>query len=693
MYSQKNLLFELGTEELPPVNLNKIADTFLYNIVQEIEAINLTYISTKNFVSPRRIAILIQGLQTIKKANPIEKIGPFMTSIYDDQGFPKQSAIGFAKSCKTKLENLSIIKYDKDSRLVYKAKGTDSKTENIIPDIIKSSLKKISIENNTMRWGSENFSFIRPVRWIVLMFGSNIIKLELFGCTSGNRTFGHRFLTHKPISIKHPESYEKLMENVGYVIPDWNKRKKMLQIQLEEAAQKNNSVVLINKNLLEKVNSMVEKPYVLHCYFDEMFLDIPKEILISVMENYQTCFALFNDKKEIRNSFLVVSNIGNQNSQKIIMDNKRVMTARLSDALFFYKNDTSKKIEFFIEKSKLIKFHENLGSMYEKAQRVANISAKVARLIKTDETDCYRAGILSKCDLTTYIVQEFSDLQGVMGKYLAKKNNEKLDVAIAIEQQYWPLFSGDKLPNIRTAQILSLAEKIDTLIGIFISGYKPTGDSDPFALRRVSIGILRIIKECNFDISLSSIIEFSIKEYNYCSSLSLKSKILKFLEERLKYIYRSENISSEYFNMIDIKHIDNVVDFNERIKALTLFKKTNDFVHLVQVNKRVKNILRKNKIVDKEIVLDQSKFTSKYEHLLHSAILEKEELIKKIISEKSYRRVFLILVKLTISVEDFFKHVMVIDKNEEIRINRILLLQKFHFLYNQDFNFSKLQES
>ncbi|WP_116964481.1 glycine--tRNA ligase subunit beta [Fastidiosibacter lacustris] len=682
MLNKADLLFELGTEELPPKSLKSMAQTLVNHVGQALDQLEIGY-SAKNFyASPRRLAFLIKDLQAIQKDKLIDKEGPFVDKAYDQNGQPTQAALGFADACGVRFDELSVIDHKKGKRLFYQVKQLGSKIQDLLPGIIEDALKKLPIPK-TMRWGNESHQFVRPVHWAVLMLGNEVIPAQFYGCKTANISYGHRFHNPQALVITHATAYVELLKQ-AYVLVDWQKRKAKIIEQAHTIANRLNAKAVLNDDLIEEVTAIVEWPHALCCDFDMHFLRVPQEALISAMEEHQKCFAIVDQNGKLLNHFITISNIDSSHPQTVIKGNNKVMAARLSDAAFFYDTDVKRPLESYVEKLKVVTFQQQLGSVYDRTLRISNLAYEIAKLIGADALLAKRAGMLSKADLMTDMVYEFTNLQGVIGKYYANAHGEHNDVCQAIEQQYWPKYAGDKLPENKVAQAVALAEKLDTLVGIFGIGQKPTGDKDPFALRRAAIGVLRILKEHQLSISLLSLIKLSIATFNpkLNTQNDLENLLLQFFVDRLKVIYKDEGVTSEIFESVLAVEYSNIADFDARIQALISFKMHPVCERLAQSNKRVVNILEKNNIKT-QLNINENLFIETQEKVLFQGLLSVEDKLNKAIFKQAYYDSLIALSALDESLALFFEHVMVMDKDESLKNNRIALLQRLHAMFRK----------
>ncbi|MGZ8241501.1 MAG: glycine--tRNA ligase subunit beta, partial [Methylobacter sp.] len=478
MATSKHLLFELGSEELPPKALLKLSNDLLNNIVQALTAANLSFTASKAYATPRRLAVVIENLAAAQPDKTIEKRGPAMQAAFTADGTPSKAAVGFAVSCGTTFDKLDRLTTDKGEWLVFTQNVKGQSTENLIPDIIRHSIAALPIAKR-MRWGSFSTEFVRPVHWVVLLYGSSVIKTEILGLETGTATQGHRFHAPRKLTINKPEDYLETLFGDGKVIADFDQRKSIIHAAAQKAALAVNGIAHIEDELLEEVTALNEWPVPITGDFDPRFLELPAEVLITTMQTNQKYFPVKNATGGLMPHFITFSNIESSNPQSIQQGNERVVTPRLSDAEFFWKQDRKKRLEERLLSLSSIIFQENLGTLADKTERVENIAVYIATTINADIDLAKRAALLAKTDLMTEMVGEFGNLQGIMGRYYALADNEPAEVAWALEEQYFPKQSGSPTPASTTGQILAIADKIDTLVGIFKVGLIPTGDKDP----------------------------------------------------------------------------------------------------------------------------------------------------------------------------------------------------------------------
>ena len=689
-----DFLFELGTEELPPKALKNLAISLLSSVESQLKEAEVSFKSTKWFASPRRLSFIINDLAECQNDIEIEKQGPLLSIAYKD-GEATKVGLGFAKSCGVAIGDLDNIDTPKGEKLYFKTTQKGRQTIELLQDIIVKALKQLPIPK-MMKWGDSDVEFVRPVHWVVALFGNAIVNMKILGHKSADISFGHRFHHPEAITINSINDYVNLLAN-AMVMVDWQERKDEIVKQAKELAKKNGYQVVLDDDLVEEVCAIVEYPNAMLCDFAKDFLRVPQEALISSMEEHQKCFALLDKNDELVEHFITISNIISKKPELVTAGNQKVMNARLADAAFFYDNDLKTPLENLLPKLESVTFHNKLGNMYQKAQRIATSSQKLADQCEDINSElAYRAGLLAKADLISDMVFEFTDLQGIIGKYYANAHGETEIVSDAIEQQYWPKYSGAELPKTTLANCVALAEKLDTLVGIFGAGQKPTGNKDPFALRRSAIGILRILRDTNVDIALDKVIDIAIESYKSINSIEFnietKIEILNFCNDRLKNLYKDEGISVDSFEAINGTDYESIKDFDARVQAVKEFVESDNAQSLIASNKRVANILAKNAngatvAFDVEI---SKHIDNGYEMALADSIEEVAGDIAKYISNREYNYALKLLGTLDKVINEFFDNVMVMDEDPKVRTNRIALLKDLNKMFINIADISKL---
>lgn len=692
MNETDDLLFELGTEELPPKQLAKLATALADHIQTGIEQVELSFESIKWFATPRRLAVIISQLQTQQVSRQEQRRGPALAAAYDDAGKPTKAAEGFAKSCKTSVDQLETLETDKGTWLSYNVNIEGKAAVDLIPDIIRTALQKLPIAKR-MRWGNSNTEFVRPVHWAVLILGEKLIQTEILGCQSSNQSIGHRFHAPAAITIKKPSDYQTTLQESAFVLVDYQQRKKTIEDSIIEKATELNAKAIIDPDLLDEVTSINEWPVVVMGGFDPVYLELPKEVLIASMQDHQKYFPLMNDQGELLPHFITFANIDSKNIDTVRKGNERVLSPRLNDARFFWQQDNKLELADYQTRLKSLLYQKQLGTMAEKTQRVTNLAAAIADSLSVESTHVCRAANLAKCDLVTDMVGEFPELQGTIGYYYALKNGEDEQVAIAVDEQYKPRYSGDTLPETETGQIVSLAEKIETIVGIFSIDQIPTGDKDPFALKRAALGALRIMIECKLDLDLHSLITSVSQQYTHkYDKEQCINKVFDFMMERLRGYYQDNAVDTLTFESVLARRPSSPLDFHQRIEAVKAFQKLPEATDLAAANKRISNILKKNNET-LPASIDKKLLEEKAERELAEKLIDIQQTLDPLFSNKHYSAALTELATLRDSIDTFFDQVMVMTDDLAIKLNRLCLLQSVNELFLVIADISKLQTS
>lgn len=687
----KDLLIEIGTEELPPTTLNKLSTAFYDGVKEGLEKANLSFSDIKKFAAPRRLALVISDLQVKQKDKEVERRGPAIAAAFDEDGCASKAAEGFARSCGVKVEELEKLETDKGAWLNFKSNQKGQKTSALIPAIVQTSLDKLPIAKR-MRWADLDAQFVRPVHWLILLFGNDVIDAEILSVKSGRETRGHRFHHPETITVPSAKEYEMLLETHGKVIADLERRKEAVRGQVNEIALSKNGKAMIDEDLLEEVSSMVEWPVAVMGNFEKRYLDVPQETLILTMKTNQKYFYVVDKKGALLPHFITVSNIESKDVTKVQEGNERVIRPRFADAEFFWSQDKKSKLSDRIEQLGTVVFQKQLGTLLDKTSRVTKLTSAIADQIGGNKQLAARAAELCKCDLMTEMVGEFPSLQGVMGRYYANHDGENAEVATALEEYYKPKFSGDTLPKSTTSQSLAIADRLDTLVGIFAIGQTPTGDKDPFALRRAALGVLRIIIEAELDLDLLELIKLTAKQHD----ASIKAKdaevaVFDFMLDRLHAYYLDKGIHVDVLDSVISTKPTKPLDINNRLLAVEAFHKLTEAESLAAANKRIGNILKKvkGKLPDS---IDEKLLQEKAEKDLYKTLSKLDTKVQSLIDKAKYKDALSQLSTLRTAVDQFFDDVMVMADDEKLKNNRIALLNKLHGLFLQIADISKLQK-
>jgi len=670
----ETLLIELGTEELPPKALKNLTVTFYDQIQKQLDASDLSYKEIKWFATPRRMAIVVKELVEKQVDKVIEKRGPAVNVAFDDEGNASKAAMGWARSNGIEVEQADRLKTDKGEWLLHRATQPGKSIVELIPTMVNTALSKLPIPK-PMRWGSAKTQFIRPVHTLTMLYGESIINGETLGITSSNQVTGHRFHHHGLVTIKHADDYQEALKS-AYVVADYDERQQQILEQINKAADSLDGTALIDDELLSEVTGLVEWPVTLIGSFDQSFLEVPAEPLIYSMKDHQKYFPVQNKDGELINKFIFVANIESKDPQQVIFGNEKVIRPRLADAEFFFNTDKKQTLESRLEKLETVLFQKQLGSVKEKSERIAKLSEFIANELDENSQDAYRAGLLSKTDLLTDMVLEFPQVQGTMGKYYARNDGESEAIAQALEDQYRPRYAGDSLPEGQIGCAVAIADKIDTLVGIFGINQAPKGDKDPFALRRAAIGLIRIIieKDLNLDIAVlinESITLFAGKLTNADTALN----VIDFVMGRFRAFYQEQDFSVDVIQAVLAKKPTAPLDFDKRIKAVSYFRSLTESEALAAANKRVGNILAK---FDGELyqTFNNDLAEEEAEKALATIFSDIEAKIMPLLANKDYQAALTELASLKAPIDNFFDNVMVMSDNEDVKINRLTLLSK-----------------
>lgn len=679
--AKRDLLIEIGTEELPPKALRNLSQAFADGVTAGLKQEQLGSDNLRVFATPRRLALLISGLDEQQQDRIAERVGPAVSAAFTKEGNPTPAAMGFAKSCGVDVSSLSRVKKDGIEKLAHSSTDIGQKTQLLLPAIVDKALASLPIPKR-MRWGSSRDEFVRPVHWVVLLFGSELVATKILGVDAAAYTYGHRFHHNQKLVIENPSDYESLLEKQGSVIPDFDKRKQLVRSLVEAEAAKIAARVVIEEDLLDEVTSLVEFPVALMGNFDTHFLEVPAEALILAMKSHQKCFYLTDESGSLLPRFIAVSNIRSKDPQQVVQGNERVIRPRLADARFFFETDKQISLAERRDQLKNIVFQQNLGSVYDKSQRVAQLAHHIATAVKGNVEYCQRAAELSKCDLITNMVGEFADLQGLMGYYYALHDGEPEEVAVAINEQYKPRFAGDSLPGTVTGCVLALADKLDSIVGMFAIGQPPTGSKDPFALRRSAIGVLRILVEAKLDLNLLLAIEQALALLEFAKPApDSRDRIFDFLLERFRTWYLEEGIAVDVFQAVISVKPERPLDFHNRIEAVSFFSKLEASQSLAAANKRVSNILSKHSDTDIPVEIDPALLHEPAEQALFYHLTQIAQAVTPLFDKGIYREGLERLALLKEDVDLFFDKVLVMSPDLKLQANRLALLSQLRNLF------------
>ncbi len=686
----ENLLIEIGTEELPPKSLRQLAESFLANFTDELTKAELSFANSTWYASPRRLAIKFDQLVMAQADKVVEKRGPAVSSAFDGEGNPTKAAQGWARGNGITVDHAERLTTDKGEWLLHKAKVEGKPTTALIAAMTQKALDKLPIPK-PMRWGSNTTQFIRPVHTVTMLLGDELIPGTVLGIDSARTIRGHRFMGQAEFQLQHADDYLSQLKALGKVMADHIERKAIIKADVEKAATALNGKADINDGLLEEVASLVEWPVVLTASFEEKFLDVPSEALAYTMKGDQKYFPVFDNANKLLANFIFVTNIESKDPQQIISGNEKVVRPRLADAEFFFNTDKKRTLESRLDSLGSVVFQKQLGTIKDRVERISEMAAHIATALDANATDAARAGLLSKTDLMSEMVMEFTDIQGTMGMHYARLDGETEAVAVALDEQYLPKFSGDTVPTSAVSCSVAIAEKLDTLVGIFGIGQAPKGAADPFALRRAAIGILRIIVENKLPLDLVNLIDKAQSLHadadgsSNISNDNTAADVLSFLMGRFRSWYQDKGISVDVILSVLARSPTQPADFDYRIQAVTEFRNRDEAAALAAANKRVSNILAKvDGKIDTEI--NSSLLEAEAEKKLAAQLTELEPQLAPLFAIGDYQQALNLLAGLRSNVDQFFEDVMVMADDEALKRNRLALLNRLReqFLHVAD---------
>lgn len=686
----RTFLVEIGTEELPPKTLRILAESFSTNFIAELVNANLAHDRVEWFASPRRLALKVYNLCETQPDTESVKRGPAIAQAFDKNGNPTPAAIGWAKSCGITVEQSERLVIDKGEWLTYTLKQSGKPTQQLLLGLVSHALNKLPI-TKPMRWGDKETLFIRPVHTVTLLYGDELIQGEILGVQSNRIILGHRFMGKPSLKFDHAEQYPQRLAEEGHVIADYQQRKAFIRQHILANAEVLNGHVDLDDNLLEEVNSLVEWPVVLTAKFEETFLSVPTEALVQTMKNDQKYFPVYANDNKLLPNFIFVSNIDSNDVKQVISGNEKVIRPRLADAEFFFKTDRKQRLEEYLPRLETILFQQQLGTLRDKTDRIQTLAGIIAKQIGADVNLTTRAGLLSKCDLMTNMVFEFPETQGAIGMHYARYDGEDDTVAVSLYQQYFPRFSGDALPDSLIACAVAIADKMDTICGIFGIGKLPKGDKDPYALRRAAIGILRILVQKHLSLDLVDLINASVKLYhNKLTNRDVTHDVIEFIFGRFRAWYQEQNYAIDTIQAVLARKPTKPTDFDARVQAVTHFRQLKSATELAEANKRVSNILSKvNETISDQV--NASLLTEPAEINLAETLLKLQTELQPLFASENYQQALAILAKLHEPLTTFFDTVMVMVDDHTIRQNRLALLKHVRELFLRIADISLLQ--
>ena len=685
----QTLLVELGVEELPPGAINALSDSLADGIRRGLDEAGVAFEGTTAYSTPRRLAVRVEGLNDKQPDREVEKRGPALAAAFKD-GQPTKAAEGFARSCGVSVDQLIHLETDKGTWLGFREQQQGEATTSLLPAILEKAVTSLPVPKN-MRWGASRIEFSRPAHWFVVLYGDEVVPASVLGLNSDRTTFGHRFHAPQAIELAHADDYLKSLAD-AWVIADREERRSRIHEQVLAEAELLDATAVIDEDLLDEVNGLVEWPVALTGNFDERFLEVPAECLVSSMKANQKYFHLLDDKGQLKPAFITISNIDSSEPEKVIAGNEKVIRPRLADAAFFYETDRKHKLADRFSGLANVVFQQKLGTLADKAARSANVAAYIARKIGGDEDKARRATQLAKCDLVTEMVLEFPELQGIMGRYYAEHDGEDAEVAKALEEQYLPRFAADEIPATRTGQALAIADRLDTLTGIFGIGQRPSGTKDPFALRRAAIGTLNIMIKGELNLDLRQLLELAVAQHKELPKAEgLVQEVLDYMLERFRAWSHDEGIGAEVYLAVRARPVTTPLDFARRLRAVHLFTSREEAAALAAANKRVSNILSKQEH-DGSISVDASLLSEDAEKALYEAVTRCRDQVGPLFQNARYSDALDVLASLRAPVDAFFDQVMVMADDTAVRNNRLALLASLQALFLEVADIAELQQ-
>ena len=673
--SAQDFLVELGTEELPPKALKSLGDAFLAGIEKGLKAAGLGYSKARVYAAPRRLAVLVSQLATEQPDRSMNLDGPPIQAAFDADGNPTQAALGFAKKCGVDLSEIDRS----GPKLRYAQHIPGQPAVKLLPVIVTDSLNDLPIPKR-MRWAARRDEFVRPTQWLVMLFGDDVVECEILTQKAGRTSRGHRFHANNEVRISSPANYAEDLR-AAYVLADFAERRTIISRRVDELAAAEQGTAIVPPALLDEVTALVEWPVPLVCSFEERFLEVPQEALISTMQDNQKYFCLLDAAGKLLPRFITVANVESKDPAQIVSGNEKVVRPRLTDAEFFFKQDKKQPLEQFNQRLANVVFQAQLGSVFDKAKRVSALAGYIAEQIGGDAQRAARAGLLSKCDLATEMVGEFPEMQGIAGYYYALNDGEPEDVALALNEQYMPRGAGAELPSTLTGAAVAVADKLDTLVGIFGIGMLPTGSKDPYALRRAALGVLRILIEKDLELDLVATVNVAVKQYaDKVKSPGLATQVLEFIFDRLRARYEDEGVEVAVYQAVRAVGPVSPLDFDQRVQAVQAFRALPQAAALAAANKRVSNLLSK---AEGQVAaqVQAHYFDNPNEFTLNAAIQQADQAVQPLAADRQYTEALAKLASLREPVDAFFESVLVNAEDANVRANRYALLARLRGLF------------
>ncbi len=680
--NKRDFLVELGTEELPPKALASLMQAFADELGRGLDEARLEHGDVTAYASPRRLAVHVADLATAQASRDVEQKGPPVRIAFDDDGAPQPPALAFAKKCGVDVQALERVATDKGEWLVYRATEEGQSTASLIGRIVTTALSRLPIPRR-MRWGDSDAEFVRPVHWLVMLHGPDVVDTTVMGLDAGRSTAGHRFHAPGPFDIAEPSEYLELLEKRAYVVADFADRRQRIVDGVNASAASIDGAIVDGESLYDEVTALVEWPVPLLGRFDERFLELPPEVVTSTLTGHQRYFPVADDKGELKNAFVTVANLDSKDPAQVRDGNERVIRPRLADAAFFWDSDRKTPLAARIDDLDRVVYQQGLGTLGDKSRRVADIASHIATALGRNGDAVSRAAALAKCDLVTGIVGEFPELQGTMGAYYAAADGEDEAVATAIREQYLPRFAGDELPATADGQVLALADRLDTLAGVFALGKRPSGNRDPFGLRRAALGIVRILIESELELDLKAAIDKAVSLQPVDDKdADIEADLYQFIAERLRRFFqdRDPDLATETLDAVMARQPESLLDFAHRLAAVQDFLGLEEAESLAAANKRIANILKKSggEAAD---TIDAKLFEEAAEKELFSALERVGSAVRPMIESHEYTEALRALAELRAPVDRFFDDVMVMTDDDAIRRNRLGLLGELRTLF------------
>ncbi|MDD9195404.1 glycine--tRNA ligase subunit beta [Aliivibrio sp. S3MY1] len=691
----KNFLIELGTEELPPKALRSLAEAFAANFEAGLKAADLAHQGVKWYATPRRLALKVAQLDEGQADKIVEKRGPAIASAFDADGNPTKAAQGWARGNGITVEQAERLKTDKGEWLLHKEAVKGQPVQELVVELAAKALAGLPIPK-AMRWGNSDIQFIRPVKTLTILLGDELVEGSILGVASTRTLRGHRFMGESEFTIDSADQYPAILEERGKVMADYDARKAIILADAQKAAQEVGGIADLEDELVEEVTSLVEWPVVLTAKFEQEFLNVPSEALVYTMKGDQKYFPVYDQEKNLLPNFIFVTNIESKEPRHIIEGNEKVVRPRLADAEFFFNTDRKRPLIDRLPELEQAIFQKQLGTIKDKTDRITELAGYIAEQIGADVEKSQRAGLLAKCDLMTSMVFEFTDTQGVMGMHYATHDGEDAQVALALYEQYMPRFAGDDLPSTDVSASVAMADKLDTLVGIFGIGQAPKG-SDPFALRRAALGILRIIVEKDYNLDLVDLVTkaqslFALEDgTTKLTNANVENDVIDFMLGRFRAWYQDEGFSVDIIQAVLARRPTKPADFDKRVKAVSHFRELDAAESLAAANKRVGNILAK---FDGELAqeIDLALLQEDAEKVLAEKVEILAEALEPVFAAGNYQEALSRLAELREPVDAFFDGVMVMADDEALKLNRLTLLNKLRNLFLDIADISLLQK-